>query len=195
MNSFFGIMSFALSFGVTIPYARDIIKGRAKPARSTRVLFLLLILVTLFVQSRGFSSWVLWLTWGELATQILLFGLAYKYGVGGLSRLDIACYVSFAVSLLAYLVTSDVTLSLTLLLLTDAIAFVPTIVKIWRDPTSDTWVFFVVGGMAAALASLLARSSNTYIELAFPAYIFFANALAAVLILLYNRRFKKQLTD
>lgn len=191
MTLFFGILSFVLSFGATIPYAFDIVRGRARPARSTRILFLLLMVVTLFVQSQEFTSWVLLLTIGELASQMLLFGLSFKYGMGGLSRLDITCYGAFAISLLAYLLTKNATLSLTLLILTDLIAFVPTIVKIWRDPTSDTWAFFVVGGMAAAAASLLARSGNSYGEVIFPAYIFVSNALAAAPIIVHNRRLRR----
>ncbi len=191
MTAFFGVLSFLLSFGVTIPYAMDIVKGRARPARSTRILFLLLMVVTLFVQSQEFTSWVLMLTIGEVASQILLFGLSFKYGMGGLNRLDMICYGAFAASLSAYMLTQNAVLSLTLLILTDMVAFVPTVVKIWRDPTSDTWLFFVVGGMAAAVASLLAREGNSYGEVVFPAYIFMANALAAAPIILYNRRLKR----
>lgn len=186
VNSFFGILSLVLSFGATIPYALDILKGRARPARSTRILFLFLMLVTLFVQSREFTSWALLLTIGELATQVLLFGLAFKYGVGGLARLDLVCYGAFCISLAVYVMTQNAVLSLTLLIMTDLIAFVPTIVKNWRDPTSDTWVFFVTGGMAAAAAALLARETNSYAEIVFPAYIFVANALAVAPILLHR---------
>ncbi len=190
MSSFFGILAFALSFGVTIPYAIDVVKGRAKLARSTRVLFLLLMVVILVVQSHEFTGWVLLLTVGEALSQILLFVLAIRYGVGGLSRSDIICYIAFAVSLSAYLMTKDAVLSLTLLILTDAIAFTPTVIKIWRDPASDTWMYFVVGGVAAAAAALLARSTNTYVEVAFPAYILVANALAAVPLVIHHYRNK-----
>ncbi len=187
MKTFFGMLSFVLSFGATIPYAVDILKGRARPARSTRILFLLLILVTLIVQSREFRSGVLLLTAGELAMQVILFTLSIKHGMGGLKRLDLACYGAFIISLSAYLLTKNATLSLTLLILTDFIAFLPTLEKIWRDPTSDTWKFFVVGGMAASAASLLARNTNAYTEIVFPIYIFITNGLAALPIILRER--------
>ncbi len=150
--------------------------------------------VTLVVQSRAFTSGVLLLTIGELATQVVLFILSIKYGMGGLTRLDIACYGGFIMSLSVYLLTRNAALSLTLLVVTDFIAFLPTLVKIWRDPTSDTWMVFVVGGMAAAAASLLAHSTNHYIELIFPTYLFIANALAALPILLYNKRMRGRTT-
>lgn len=194
MNTFFGILSFVLSFGATIPYVIDIIKGRARLARSTRILLLLLISVTLVVQSRAFTSGVLLLTIGELATQVVLCILSIKHGMGGLTRLDIACYGGFIMSLSAYLLTSNAALSLTLLVVTSFIAFLPTIIKVWRDPTSDTWMVFVVGGMAAAAASLLAHSTNNYTELVFPTYIFIANALVALPILLYNKRMRGRTT-
>lgn len=191
MKSFFGILSFVLSFGATIPYCFDILKGRAKPARSTRILFILLILVTLIVQHSAFTSWVLLLTIGELSTQIMIFTLSIKHGVGGLARLDIICYIAFAMALIIYLLTKDAALSLTALIVTDFIAFIPTLVKIWRDPTSDTWIFFVVGGMAAAAASFLSRNSNSYTEVVFPLYIFAGNGLATFPILLHTHRTKR----
>jgi hypothetical protein len=194
MRSFFAILSFVLSFGAAIPYTFDILKGKAKPARSTRVLFLLLIAVTLVVQSREFTSGVLLLTLGELCTQLVLFVLSIKHGIGGLARLDLICYGAFFISLSAYLLTQNARLSLTLLVLTDLIAFLPTIVKIWRDPTTDTWLFFMVGGVAAAIASLLARNGNSYTEIVFPLYILLTNLLAALPILFYRRQERGQST-
>lgn len=191
MESFFGILSLVLSFGFTIPYAVDVVKGRARPARSTRILLLLLMSVTLIVQAREFTSWVLLLTIGEVLSQMLLFGLGLRYGVGGLSRVDIICYLAFGVSIGAYVLTQDVVLSLLLLMVTDSIAFAPTILKIWRDPASDTWMFFFFGGVMAAAASLLASSSGTFVELAFPGYLFVANAVAAVPIMLHTYRTKR----
>ena len=187
MKSFFGILSFLLSFGATIPYCFDILKGKAKPARSTRTLFFLLLLVTLIVQHGAFTSWVLLLTVGELCSQVVLFFLSLKHGIGGLARLDIVCYMTFVISLVIYLLTKNAALSLTTLISTDLIAFAPTLVKIWKDPTSDSWLFFVVGGMAAAAASFLARNTNSYTEIIFPIYIFVANGLAAFPILLHER--------
>ena len=191
MESLFGILSFALSFGFTIPYAVDIVRGRARPARSTRILLLLLMTVTLVVQAREFTSWVLLLTIGEVLSQILLFGLGIRYGVGGLSRVDVICYVAFGISLGAYLLTQDAVLSLLLLMATDSIAFAPTILKIWRDPASDSWVFFFFGGVAAAFASLLATSSTAFAEWGFPTYLLVANALAAAPIMVHVYRSRR----
>jgi hypothetical protein len=44
--------------------------------------------------------------------------------------------------------------------------------------------------MAAAAASLLARNSNGYSEIVFPVYIFATNGLAALPILLHERKSK-----
>lgn len=188
MKTFFAILSVVLALGATVPYAIDIVKGRVRPARSTRVLFLLLMAVTLVVQSREFTSGVLLLTAAEVLMQLVLFILSIKRGVGGLARLDLICYVAFAVSLTSYLITQNAVLALILLALTDTIAFIPTIVKIWRDPSSETWIFFVVGGVLAAGASLMARNSNNFTEVFFPAYLVAINAIAAIPILLHKKR-------
>lgn len=188
METLFGMLSFMLSFGFTIPYAIDIARGRAKPARSTRILFLILMTVILIVQGREFTSWVLALTVAEVMSQILLFGLSMKHGVGGVARLDIICYAAFTVSLSAYLLTKDAVLSLTLLILTDLIGFLPTLVKTWRDPSSETWPYYFFGGVIAAAASVLASATTAYVELAFPIYICAANGVVTALILLRERK-------
>ncbi len=185
MKAFFGILSLVLAFGATVPYIFDIQKGRARPARSTRMLLLLLIFVTFVVQVREFTSAVLLLTIAELVIQLILSALSIKHGMGGLARLDIACYGIFFVSLAVYLITNDTELSLSMLIFADFVAFLPTIVKNWRDPTSDTWVFYLVGGVFASVASLLARDSNDYAEIIFPLYLLLANIIAVLPVLLH----------
>lgn len=192
VSTFFGILSFALAFGAAIPYVGAILKGKARPARSTRFLFLLLMIVILVVQKSEFTSWVLMFTVAELAKQTILAFLSIKHGMGGLDKLDIVCYVAFIISLPAYLLTQSAALSLTLFVLVDLIAFLPTIVKIWRDPASDSWVFFAIGGIGAGAASLLARSSNSYTEVVFPAYILIVNMFAIAPMLLHKNAIHKK---
>ena len=69
MKSALGIVSFLLVLWVTAPYALDIVRGRARPARSTRILFFVLMGTTFAIQSRAFTSWVLALTGAEVLSQ------------------------------------------------------------------------------------------------------------------------------
>jgi len=186
MKEVFGVISFILVFGITFPYAWDILKGRAKPARSTRILFFFLMATTLFVQSRDFTSWVLALTVGEVLSQLILLILSIKYGLGGLQKVDIMSYLIFTLSLIGYLLTGNTLVALLLLCTTDIVAFIPTLVKNFRDPTSDTPLFYVVGAIAPAFAFLAASDYSDINQTIVPAYLVFVNILAVVPVLFFK---------
>jgi len=44
------VISVAIAFGAYVPYIRDILRGKVRPARSTRIMFTVLLLVALFQQ-------------------------------------------------------------------------------------------------------------------------------------------------
>lgn len=182
MKETLGIVSFVIGVAVTFPYMRDIVMGRAVPARSTRILFLVLLVTILIVQSRDFTSWILAFTVSQVVTQLLLFGLSMKYGVGGFSLLDIAMYVLFIISVSVYVLTDNTLIGLILLCITDFVAFVPTIVKTWNSPESETSLFFVGGAVSSLLAILAASQLNDINQILFPSYIIVADLTVVALI-------------
>ena len=180
MREAFGVISFLLVFGITFPYAWDILKGRAQPARSTRILFFILMTTTLIVQSRDFTSWVLALTVGEVLSQLILLALSVKYGLGGLKRVDIASYIMFSFALTAYLITGETLVGLFLLCLTDVVAFIPTLVKNFRDPSTDTPLFYAIGAVAPTFSLFAASDYSDLNQVLVPAYLIIINILALV---------------
>ncbi len=173
MSELFGVLSFVVGLAVTVPYIIDVIKGRAVPARSTRILLFVLLVATLTVQVRDFTSWVLAFTVAQVISTFVLFVLSMKFGVGGLSRIDIAAYALFSVAIASYLITNDALVGLVLLCTTDFIAFAPTLIKTWKLPTSETPLFFIGGSISAALSVLSASSYTDAGQVLFPLYIVF----------------------
>lgn len=174
------------------PYSRDIVAGRVKPARSTRIMFVVLLSLALFQQGSLGSKWGLAVTIGETIGAFGIFLLALIHGEGGLKRLDLICYVLLAIDMFVWLTTGNALVALHLTVLADVIAFTPTLVKTWRRPQSETSLFFVVGTVAPLLNVLAARTFSYAIVL-FPVYLSIINALEVILIsrprlhLLYSR--------
>jgi hypothetical protein len=181
MKNILALLSALIVIGVTIPYMVDIVKGRAVPARAARIMFLLLLVITLAQQHSLGSGLAMAVTIGETISSILLFGLAIKYGVGGLRRSDIVCYGLLALSVLIWAITSNALLALHLSMLADTVAFWPTLEKTWRNPKSETALFFL-GGAVAPVLSILAASSFSYQVIVFPFYLSLVNLLEAGLI-------------
>lgn len=181
MQNILALISFSIIIAVTIPYMIDIVKGRAKPARAARTMLLLLIIVTLAQQHSLGSGLTVALTVGEIVSSILLFGLAIKHGVGGLSRNDLICYLLLMLSLVVWWQTGNALLALHLSIVADTIAFWPTLEKTWRDPKSETSLFFW-GGVIAPWFSIAAGGSLAYSVIVFPVYISVVNLVEVILI-------------
>lgn len=175
-----------IALGAYIPYAIDTIKGRAKPARSTRLMFVFLLLITLLQQRAVQSGWLVAVTVGELIGSVGILVLALKHGEGGLSRLDKACYLLMALDVVIWLSTGNALLALHLSVLADLIAFTPTLVKTWRRPHTETPTFFVIGLVAPAL-NVMAASTFSYAVLLFPVYLVVVNLAEVFLIVIMGR--------
>src|ERR1019366_5950203 len=166
----------AISVGGFVPYAMDVIKGKAKPARSTRLMFTFLLAITILQQLSIHSGFLIVVTASEAVGALVILALAIKRGVGGWAKLDILCYCLLAVDVAVWLTTGSAFIALHLSVLADLIAFTPTFVKTWRHPKSETPLFFVTGVVAPSL-NILGAGKFSYGVLLFPAYLAFINLL------------------
>lgn len=167
--------------GTTIPYMFDIVAGRAKPARAARLMFFILLLFALIQQHNLGSGYTLVVTLAEFVSSALLLGLALKYGVGGLSKSDKLCYTLLAFDLVVWATTRNALLALHLTVIADFVSMWPTLEKTWRQPTSETPLFYW-GGVIAPLLSIVAGADFSYAVILFPLYLSLINLLEIVLI-------------
>lgn len=174
MSTILAYISFLIIIEVTIPYMVDIVKGRARPARAARLMFFLLLIITLAQQHSLDSGYAMVITVAELVSSTMLLLLAFKYGVGGLSRTDIICYGLLLVSLGVWISTKNSLLALHISIFADTAAFWPTLEKTWRNPKSETPLFFW-GGVVAPLFSIAAAGTLQYSMIVFPLYLSLVN--------------------
>lgn len=180
-----GALAALIAFVGYAPYARDIIKGRVRPSRATRVMFTLLFVVTLLQQQSLGSGWALAVTVGEGIGSLLILVLAVRRGVGGLDRLDMICYGLLLVSIAAWWLSGNALLSLHLSIVADVIAFTPVMRKTWLDPGSETYLFYL-SGVIAPILSIVAGMAWSYPIALFPAYLALANG--TMMAIIYVRR-------
>lgn len=182
MRSVLAFLSLAIGLGCYIPYGVDIARNKAIPARSARIMFTILLIVALVLQHDLGSGWALAVTIGEATGSIGILYLALQKGVGGLSRLDVVCYTLLLVAVLVWVTTQNAFVALHVAILADVVAFVPTVVKTWRWPESET-PFFFAAGVIAPLLSIAAQPQITYAVALFPAYLSLVNGVELGLIL------------
>jgi len=169
-----------------VPYAKDILRGRVKPARSTRLMMVILITFSLLQQHSLGSGWLLAITIGDGIGAVAILLLALKRGMGGVTRLDLICYTLLAVNLIIWLSSSNALIALHLSALADLIAMTPVFIKTWKQPWTETPLFFILG-IIAPLLNIVGVGNYSYSVLFFPLYIAVVNLFETVLITFRQR--------
>ncbi|HXP32875.1 MAG TPA: hypothetical protein VN820_02615 [Acidimicrobiales bacterium] len=172
LNVNFVFLGVAIAAVGQLLYVRDTIQGRTQPNRVTWLLWAIAPLLAFAVEVNdgvGLRS---------LATFMFGFGPLLVFGasfvnpksVWKLGPLDYTCGAVSLGGTIGWLVTRQGLVALAAALLADALAGVPTLVKSWRRPESESASVYV-GAFASAAITLLTVTRVTAAEVAFPLYI------------------------
>jgi hypothetical protein len=162
-------------------YIVSILRGVSKPQRMTRLLLAIITGLSFFALWIGGDTSGVWLALASFVESAMIYGLSFKYGMGGRDRLDIACMLLCIIGLIAWWVTGESLVGLIVAIAADCIAIVPSLVKTWRLPHTESWLFYALG--SAAGIAIVAAGPHDLIALLFPGYIFLINAVFVLVIL------------
>lgn len=182
MKTTFIIISSLLAVISPIIYSRAILKGEAKPHRTTR--FVLLVITTLATVSlfAQHDSVAIWLA-GVFALQsILIFLLSIKYGMGGWKKADLLCLAVALLGIVLWKITDNPTLALYCAISADFAGMIPALIKTYHLPKTEIWQYYLLGDFAAFF-SLLALKNWNIQDFSYPIYIFTINLVMISLIL------------
>ena len=178
----FLVISIIAAFITPIIGIYSIVKGDFRPQRMTRFLIFLITLLfvgTLFAQGDRNGIFI---ALAQLLGGFIIFLLSIKKGIGGYGKLDIIVFFMAIISLVIWRTTQNPTLGLIMSILTDIIAFSPTIVKTWILPKTEEWKFYM-SDVIASFFSILSITLYSMENLAFPIYILCINTLSVVMII------------
>jgi hypothetical protein len=196
MLSVLGYIAGFLGLVANVPYIIDTLRGKTKPHRISWAVFLLMNLVNLANQVASGASSSLWVIVGFSISQFVIVILAAKRGVGGLAKLDILCLAGAILGIVLWLYFKTPMVSIVCNIIAATIALVPTLLKAYIAPKTETKATWLLGGIGALLAALSVGSLNLSLLL-FPLYS--AMAQLAVYALLEYRlthhhvRYRKRL--
>ena len=130
----------ALNLVGQILYIRSIVKGKAKPNLVSWGIWMLAPFIGVFFQIKsgvGLSVLPVFMAgFGPLI--IITAALLTKNGVWKINSFDLFCGLISLISLFLYVVTHNLGISILFAILSDALAFIPTLVKSWKHPESES---------------------------------------------------------
>jgi len=191
LKDFFLIISTIAAIASPVIGIHSILKGDFHPQRMTRLLIFLISLLfvgTLFAQNDKNGIYI---AGTQLFGSAIIFILSLKRGIGGKSRMDLVVFIMAMFSLVIWQTTSNPVLGLTMSIVTDLIAFFPTLIKTWKLPHTEEWKFYMSDVLASTF-NILSIKNYSYGSLIFPIYIFLINSTSVLMINLRKRYLKKQ---
>ena len=154
MLALLGFVSGILAVLAYVPYLRDTRRGRTTPSRTSWGIFAALSLINIANQLALGATNSVWVVVGFAFSSVVIFVASIRRGVGGFAALDVACVAVSLAGLTAWLVLQTPTIWLACNLAIASAGLVPTVVKAFHDPESETLVTWLVGGVSSVLAAI-----------------------------------------
>lgn len=164
-----------------VPYVVSILRHKTKPERASWLIWALVNYSLVFSYHFSGATTTLWLNIAYCATTTMIFLLSLKYGVGGFTRLDIACLIGAAVGLILWWLTDNPVTAVYLNVIVDAIGFLPTIKKAYLYPGTENKLSWNIS-VAANVCNVLALTTWQFKIALFPIYNLTFNLLVAALL-------------
>lgn len=181
MPSLFILISSVIALISPLIYAHAILKGDAKPHRTTRLVLLLITSLATFSLFAQHDTVAIWLAGVSTFQSILIFLLSIKYGMGGFEKSDLICFIIALAGIVLWLTTKNPALALYASIAADFTGMLPAILKTYHHPETEVWTFFLMDTFAAAF-SLAAVKTWTPQSFSYPLYLFLINVVMVGLI-------------
>jgi len=179
-------ISSALAFCSPLVYVRAILRGEAKPHRTTRIVLLIITVLTFASLLAQHNTVAIWLAGVSVFQSVLIFILSIKYGMGGWAKTDFACLIIALIGIVLWQTTNQPVLALYAAILADFTGMVPALIKTFRYPETEIWAFYLMD-VFASIFTLMALENWAIHEYSYPIYVFLIN-LAMVLLVVRPKK-------
>jgi len=163
-------------------YLYDTIVGRAQPNRITWLLWGIFPLVVFVAQrAQGVTS-ISWTSFVAGMVPLLVVAASYfnKRAYWKSDPRDYYLMAAAIIGIILWAITDNPNLALLFSLLADILAAIPTLIKSYRHPQSESWIGYTISAVGFGIA-LLSVQTFDFENVTFVAYVFILNGTFAVL--------------
>ncbi len=163
-------------------YLFDTLTGKAQPNRVTWLLWGLFPMVIFLAQRAQGVEGMSWVSFVAGFTPLLVLAASFfnRKAYWKTQPRDYALMAAAVAGILLWAVTDNPNLALLFSLAADVLASVPTLLKAYHHPRSESWVAYAISTFGFGL-SLLSIRDYRFENSTFAAYVFLLNGVLAVL--------------
>ena len=125
-----------------IPYLIDVLRKKVQPHPYTWFVWTLVSGIVFFGQvAKGAGIGAIPTFVAEVFT-LIIFLLSLKYGFKNIQRIDTYFFILALLGIIPWILTKDPTISVIVAVSIDLIAFIPTLRKTWRYPSTESSLLY-----------------------------------------------------
>jgi len=185
MKYFFAILSITFLFLAYWPYLVGIIKKQVKPHVLSWLTWCLLMGLGFILSNDGGGQAGAWIFGFEFIFCFLVTVYALFAGEKNITKLDWLAFVSAMLITVFYIFTKDPIISIFLAAIIDAIGFIPTFRKSYRQPQTESALAFFLFFLSFLL-SLFALGNYSFVTVFYPLTLVVTNGVL-VIFLIYRK--------
>ncbi|HTB48756.1 MAG TPA: hypothetical protein VK712_01600 [Verrucomicrobiae bacterium] len=185
LNQNFAILAALLPIAGSASYALDTLKTKTQPNRVSWLLWAIAPLIAFtaeLVQHTSFRVSLLTFAVGFGPVLVVIASFANRKAYWKLTRFDIFCGSVSVLALILWAVTGKGNVAIFFSILADLFAAIPTIIKSYHHPKSESAGAFVTSIIGAGI-TLLTIKIWTFSNWGFPLYIMLVTIIISALIL------------
>jgi len=163
-------------------YLYATLAGKAQPNRVTWLLWGIFPMVIFAAQRAQGVQGLSWASFVAGFTPLLVVAASFfnEKAYWKTTALDLGLMAAAVIGIILWAVTDNPNLALLFSLLADMLASLPTLIKAWRHPASESWKAYAISTFGFGI-SLLSDQTYNFENTAFVAYVFILNGALAVL--------------
>lgn len=168
-------------------YVRDMISGGTRPNLVSWFIWSLAPFIGVFFQFKagaGLSILPVFMA-GFTSLAVIFIAILKKNGYWKINSFDITCGLISLFALILYVFTHNLSISILFAIISDALAYIPTIRKSWNFPESETSMMYITG-IISNILGLLTIKVWTFPVYSFGIYIILFNFI--VVFCIYRKK-------
>lgn len=168
-------------------YIKDTLAGTTKPNRVTWLMWSIAPLIGTVAALAAQVTWAVLPVFMAGFVPLLVFAASFKNknAYWQLRKLDYLCGLFSLLALILWAITKEPVVAIALALASDGFAVVPTFIKSWTDPDTESSIAYSTG-VFSALTGFAAVNNWNFSEYGWPIYLVIANA--SLLISIYHKK-------
>jgi len=171
-------------------YIKQTLRGNTKPNRVTWLMWSVAPLIATFAALADKVTWAALPVFMAGFAPLLVFFASFinKNSYWKLGNFDYVCGALSLLALIFWAITKEPAIAIFFAIASDGIAAIPTIIKSWKYPETES-VSAYATGLFNALTSFTATKTFGFSEIAFPIYLVLVNS--SLTFSIYRLKFSK----